>query len=306
METRANYVLIGLFTLAAIFGAAAFIYWFQHLDGATSRKFFAVQFDGSVSGLRTGSAVVFNGMRVGEVTSLRLDSPNRVVAMISVEDSTPIKPDTQVGLDFQGLTGLASLSMRGGSPSEPTLASPDPKKPTLLNADPSLTRDITAAAREVLGKLDKVVSDNEEALRSSIRNIESVTTSLANNTGKFERILANLETMSAKEGEIAQAARSVRVLADNLDKHTTNIAGDFKGAADSFRQLTDNLDKRTAELATGINRLTGTGSREIESLAADGRRTLSELDRAIRNFDKNPSRLLFGGGGGVPEYNGRR
>ena len=33
METRANYVLIGLFTLAVIVGAFGFVYWFHHVGG---------------------------------------------------------------------------------------------------------------------------------------------------------------------------------------------------------------------------------------------------------------------------------
>ena len=150
METRANYVLIGLFTLAAIVGAAGFIYWFQHLDSGTKRTTFLIEFSGPVSGLRTASAVTFNGMRVGEVTALKpkeSDPSQVVVATISVDDTLSLRPDTQIGLEFQGLTGIAAISMRGGS-ALPVLKS-DPKNPTVLRADPALTRDLTAAAREV-------------------------------------------------------------------------------------------------------------------------------------------------------------
>ena len=180
--------------------------------------------------------------------------------------------------------------MRGGSPGEPILKS-DPKNPTVLRADPRLTQDLTASAREVLGKLDKVVSDNEASLRTTMRNLETVTDTLARNTGRFESILAGLDNLAGGpdgNGDIQKAAREIQ------------------GAAGSFKQLSDNLDKRTADITTGINRFANTGSREFESLASDARRALAELERTIRNFDKNPSRLLFGGGGGVPEYNGRR
>ena len=37
METRANYVLIGLFTLAVIVGAFGFVYWFNTIGGAGER-----------------------------------------------------------------------------------------------------------------------------------------------------------------------------------------------------------------------------------------------------------------------------
>jgi phospholipid/cholesterol/gamma-HCH transport system substrate-binding protein len=31
------------------------------------------------------------------------------------------------------------------------------------------------------------------------------------------------------------------------------------------------------------------------ALIADGRRTLSDISRAVTNFDRNPSRVIFGG-----------
>ena len=43
-------------------------------------------------------------MRVGEVTKLALDR------------ATPVRADTKVALAFQGLTGLADVSLVGGAP----------------------------------------------------------------------------------------------------------------------------------------------------------------------------------------------
>ena len=73
METRANYVIIGLFTLGVVLGVFGFVYWFQNIGGTGERAYYSVVFDGSVSGLRTGATVLFNGIRVGEVTSLKLN-----------------------------------------------------------------------------------------------------------------------------------------------------------------------------------------------------------------------------------------
>src|ERR1051326_9576697 len=111
METRANYVLIGAFTLAVVAAAFGFVYWFSNLGDHGVRDTYRVVFDGTVSGLRTGSTVLFNGMRAGEVTELKLNPTNarQVVATIAVEPKTPIRADTTVSLDFQGLTGSASV-----------------------------------------------------------------------------------------------------------------------------------------------------------------------------------------------------
>jgi len=70
-----------------------------------------------VPGLLIGAGVLFNGIRVGEVTDLALaaDNPRRVDATISVASTTPVRADTKVGLDFQGLTGVPVIALEGGS-----------------------------------------------------------------------------------------------------------------------------------------------------------------------------------------------
>ena len=124
METKANYTLIGVFTLAVIVGAFGFVWWFQSVGISGARAYYRVVFDGSVSGLSAGGPVLFNGIRVGEVTGLDLDPqhPERVVANIAIRQSVPVHKDTQVGMQFQGLTGIASLSLKGGTAGSPVLS----------------------------------------------------------------------------------------------------------------------------------------------------------------------------------------
>src|SRR5262249_51769760 len=143
METRANYVLIGLFTLAVIAGAFGFVYWVNTIGGAGGRQTSRIVSDGSVSGLRTGASVLFNGIRVGEVTELRLDParPRAVVATVSLEKSVAVRADTAVSLEYQGVTGTASIALRRGSD-----ASSRPPRHT-LNPHPSGAADVTRAAR---------------------------------------------------------------------------------------------------------------------------------------------------------------
>ncbi|HEX8663274.1 MAG TPA: MlaD family protein, partial [Beijerinckiaceae bacterium] len=94
METRANYALIGVFTLAVIVTGFLFVYWFSGGDTGARRQPVRVVFSGSVSGLSKGSVVTFNGIRKGEVTKLDLEDTSRVVAEIEVDKATPIRTDT--------------------------------------------------------------------------------------------------------------------------------------------------------------------------------------------------------------------
>ena len=194
METKANYIVTGLFTLAVIVGAFGFIFWFQNAGGNGNNAAYRVVFDGSVSGLRNGAAVTFNGIRVGEVADLALDArdPRKVVALLKLDRAVPVRADTKAGLAFQGLTGLAEVSLTGGSVDAAPLAAQGGQLPTLY-ADASATADVTQQARDVLAHIDGMVAENEAALHLSLRNIETVTTTLAANSQRLDHQLTTLD-----------------------------------------------------------------------------------------------------------------
>ncbi len=306
METRANYVLIGLFTLIALIAGAGFVYWFQHGGAGADRVEYKIVFPGSVSGLRPGSAVTFNGIRVGEVSDLSLDAanPSQVIATVAIAGNTPVRADTQIGLESQGLTGISAVSLRGGSPSLPVLGATGQVRP-VLRADPRASQDVVQATREVLSRVDKIIADNEALLNSTLKNVDVVTATLARNSESFDHSMKNVQTITDTFARNSEKFDRIMAGLDNLTGGP-NGKGDIQEAARSIRLLAENLDRRTVEITAGINRFTTAGAREFESLSGDAKRTLAELERTLRNFDRNPSRLLFGGGNAVPEYNGRR
>lgn len=360
METRANYALIGLFTLIAIFAGFAFVYWIGGRDAGVRRDRIAVIFSGSVSGLLRGGSVNFNGVRVGEVTDIRLmpEDPRRVVATIEVDQSTPVKADTRARLEFQGLTGVASIALVGGdaqaSPLRPRSGDPIPT----IFGDRSDVQDILETVREVARKVDGVLARVEEVVTEAqgplvrtARNAEKFTDALAANADdlkatlknigdvaknidstKVNRILDNadrfMQALGGSSPEVESAVKDVASITQKLNRAADRVDGvlksaeaflgsaageegkstfaDIGAAARSIRTLADNLDARTAEITAGVNRFTGPGLREIEALASDGRRTLGEINRTLRNIERNPQQLIFGGKPSIPEYNGRR
>ena len=252
METKANFILIGAFTLAVVAAAFGFVFWFQNLGAAAQRVPLRIVFEGAASGLRTGGNVNFNGIKIGEVTSIKLDDPKRVVVIANVDKSAPIRKDSLVGLEFAGLTGVSSVSLKGGSIEAGGVPVAEDGVPT-LNADPNAIQDIGEAVRGVLQNVNKLVLENQETLHNSMTNIEVFSKSLAANSARIDSIMAGVDGLMGEKGELQAAARS-------------------------FRELADNLDKRSA------------------GLIIDGRRTLADISRAVNNFDRNPTRVLFGAG----------
>jgi len=258
MERKAHYALIGLFTFAVVAGVFGFIFWLHHSSGKKQAVAYRVIFDSSVSGLQVGGNVLFNGIRVGEVTSLRIDpdKPSQVIAMLAVNKSTPIRSDTRVGLEFAGLTGVAAVSLKGVSARTPLIEREEGEPPT-LKADPSASQDMMQAARDVLNKAEEVIAANQEAMHQAITDIATFSASLARNSDNVDSIVREAkETMS-----------------------------NAREATASARSLIENLDKRTDDITIGINKMTATATRQIDSAG-----------RAITDLAHNPQRFLFGGG----------
>lgn len=197
METRARYALIGLFMLAVIAASFAFVYWLENKGGFAQREPYQVKFQGSVSGLLVGSAVLFNGIRVGEVTGLGLDpdAPQDVIATIAVDPNTPIRGDTIVSIETQGLTGGAAVALRGGSADSPAVKAEGGLPPTLIAA-PLAGQDWTQSARDAFQRVDTILAENSEALHSAISNIDTFSDALARNSDRVDGILAGLERMT--------------------------------------------------------------------------------------------------------------
>jgi phospholipid/cholesterol/gamma-HCH transport system substrate-binding protein len=266
METRANFVLIGAFTLAVIAAAFGFVMWFQSLHTTKARTPLRVVFEGPASGLRNGGSVNFNGIRVGEVISVKLDNPRRVVALAMIENNTPIRKDTLVGLEFQGLTGVAAISLKGGEEAAPAVPLDEDGVP-VLTADPNSLQDVTEAIRGTLQNINRMVADNQQAVKNSLHNLETFTGSLARNSEKIDDLMLKVDGVMTK--------------ADSLMLGLDRLAGGKDGGelfltVKSIRELAEDFDKRSG------------------ALMSDGRRTLGDISRAVNNLDRNPTRLLFG------------
>jgi phospholipid/cholesterol/gamma-HCH transport system substrate-binding protein len=198
MEIRARYVLVGIFVLAAIVAGGGFVYWLWGFGGFNEKTAYAVRFNGPISGLLTGSEVLFNGIAVGEVTGLSLDraKPSDVIVTISVDKSAPVRADTRATLAFSGLTGAARINLIGGSDSAPPAAQPSPGSPPAIAADNASLADLTQSARGTLGNIDQVIADNADSLHSAIASVDAFAGALARNADKIDSIIGGLSQLT--------------------------------------------------------------------------------------------------------------
>jgi phospholipid/cholesterol/gamma-HCH transport system substrate-binding protein len=218
METRARFILVGLFAVVVIAAGFFFVYWLNNTGGLGERAIYRVRFEGSVAGLRPGAAVLFNGIRVGDVTRLQLnaDNPSEVLVTISVERTTPVRADTKAGIDFQGLLGAASVSLVGGTAGATPPASRS-GEPPVLAADPAASRDLTGAARETLRRLDKVLTENADPLHDTLTSLRTFSGALAGNADRVDTILSGLERLTSA-GPAKSPPRIYNLTAPNVPR----------------------------------------------------------------------------------------
>lgn len=307
METRANYALIGVFTLAVIASAFAFVMWFSGSgDRSYGQHTYKIVFTGSVTGLLRGAPVLFNGVRVGDVTNLDFEpqDPSHVYALVEIDARVPVRVDTRARLESTGLTGVASIALLGGTEKSPPLAAGPDKGPGVIIAERSDFQDLIESARrisgqasDVLGKVDGLAGEtndvmkaiNPDDVRTIVKDVASLAAKLDKAADKVNEVLTSLS------GALGPS-----------DGNNGGPLGDIAAAARSIKKAADNLDSRTKEIAANINHFTGTGLRQYEALAVDGRKTLEQINQAVRSIENNPQQFLFGKSPQIPEYSGRR
>lgn len=264
METRANYALVGLFTLAVLAAAFGFVSWFSGLGGGTDRRAIRIVFSGSVTGLNTGSSVLFNGLRVGEVRDIQLfpDDPRSIFAVIEVAGTTPVREDTRARIEAQGLAGVVAIQLLGGkSDAPPLLAKAGQPLPTII-AERSEVQDLLETVRNVatrtndlFERLGKLVDDNDDSIARTIRNVERFSTALGDNSEGINKMLASIATAAERIGPLA-------VQLEEFSRNITNIAQQIDVA--KINRTLDNVDQFTTALAGSSGDVTKT----MQSVAA--------------------------------------
>ncbi|MEZ5824733.1 MAG: MlaD family protein [Geminicoccaceae bacterium] len=324
METRASYFVVGIFVLLSMIGLAGFGAWLAKSKIDQAYDLYEVSFRSSVNGLQQGSTVLYRGVPVGRVSDIRIDPDNitRVLATIEVQAETPVKEDTSVQLAMQGITGIASIELLGGSNESGTLERGEDGRVPRLEAAPSAiekfvqsTPELLAKASELVDRIDLVVSDeNIASFTTILAEFAKTSTALGESADKITEFVDEAALASADVAEAATAAKNlapeIRNFTEVLATQTAGIGdtakttlGEFDETAKAVKNLAWRLDRTFEGIERPLDDFGQTGLYDFTEMVREMRQLVASLSRITKEFERDPAGFLIGGNqrGFVPE-----
>ncbi len=290
MEIRANYILVGLFTLLMLFGGLGFTLWTAKRDKDVPMTRYDISFNESVRGLSVNSDVLFSGVRVGKVEQIKISevTPGAVRVRILIAADTPVRENSQAQLIVVGLTGTSAITISGGTVNSPLMKVPDGAvgelhyEPSPLSSVVAQMPDVLASANLLLRRMERMFSErNAQSFTTMMDSMASVAQVIADRAETIDKILANAE----------KAAHDFDLLVLNANKA---LMGDVKAASESMSKIAKRLDATLSVMEPGLKQFSNQGLADARMLMVEMRNLVHVLTRVSQKLESDPRRFMFG------------
>ncbi|WP_075996285.1 MlaD family protein [Salaquimonas pukyongi] len=292
METRANFVAVGFFTMAVILASFGFIYWVAQLDEDVAQRPITISIRGVVTGLAPGSAVHFNGIKVGKVTRVVFnpDDPREVLALAQVNEDTPVRADTTATIAAQGLTGVSIVSLKGGTPTAKSLFDiAEPGQIPRITARPSAVadiletvRDVSSKANDALGTLKAFIEENRTPVSNAVKNLETFSEALGRNADGVDEFL---ESASGIGNSLADLGSKIDGTAKGLERIVAAVEPEkVKTTVDNVAAFSSDLRKggeRIESVVVSVEKV----AKQLETISTKLSGTLDKADGVLASVE---------------------
>jgi phospholipid/cholesterol/gamma-HCH transport system substrate-binding protein len=285
VENRAHALAAGLFTLLLAVALIAAALWFRRDDIRFAE--YTVTTTSSVSGLKSQAAVRYRGVDVGRVESIKIEpgSSGHIQIRIGVQEDTPITRSTYAQLGYQGVTGLAFVSLNDdGTSSEPLKAGAG--EPPSIELRPSIFDsglDLVAAVRELSSRMNELLSEDNRRM--------------------VTKMLVGIERASRQTADLAERLQPGA-------RELPALVGDARSVLADLGKLSRKLEERSAafdRMAAGMDEV-GSAARSFHdetlprfnALVEQLQRDTRALDRVLNTLGDNPQSFVFGAQRGKP------
>jgi phospholipid/cholesterol/gamma-HCH transport system substrate-binding protein len=310
MEPKVNYMIVGLFVVLLGVALLGGILWLSRTDYRGVYDRYYAYMTESVSGLSTDASVKYRGVDVGRVKEIVLDpaNPEEVRLTLDLVRGTPVKENTVAVLETQGLTGLTTVNLTGGTRDSP-----------LLTAKPGETYPVIKSGPSLFFRLDSALSGilTDESFPRLLTNLNGLTQDARGavdeqNRAALKQILADLakvtHTLAARRTELddsvlraTQALGSFAALGEKMDKQLPEIMEQTRMSLRAFEKMSRDIARTSASLDSAldsnranIEQFTGETLAETGVLVSDLRQLTGTLRRLAEELEREPTALIFG------------
>ena len=296
METKANYVLIGAFTIVIAVLGLLFALWAAKYSADKSFQQYYVIFNEPVTGLTEGGSVQYNGISVGTIEELSLDprDPRKVRARLKLEATAPVKVDTKAKLSQAGITGSPFIQLTGGSPKAQRLVAQNRDDIPVIQTEPSALQNIADTASKLVQRVDKLMSEeNIRHLENTLTNLDNVTAAIGDKqqSAELRELVRNAReaseqlnaTLKSTNNAVASVDRELPALLNKLDS-TLSRWDSAAGSADAI------LNENRA----AIQSFTNDGLAQLGPTLGELRALIRDLRRVTDRLEGSPARYLLG------------
>jgi len=300
METKANYVLIGAFTiLVAVFGLL-FALWAAKYSADRNFQEYVVIFNEPVTGLTEGGSVQYNGIAVGTIEELSLNprDPRQVRARLKLGADTPVKVDTRAKLSQASITGSPFIQLTGGSPNAPRLTSTSDDEVPVIQAEPSALQNIADTANRLVARLDKLMSEeNIEHLENTLANLDNMTAAIGG-PGRHEELRALVSNARLASEQLNETLETANRAVAAIDRELVDELPDLMRKLDATMTKLDSAaggaDTILNENRAAIQSFTNDGLAQLGPTLAELRALIRDLRRVTDRLDGGAARYLLG------------
>lgn len=293
METKANYVIVGVFTLGVLLAAFGFVYWTARIGETGETVQLQVRIPGSAAGLGRGSFVLFNGVKVGDVRRVFIDvsNPDVAIADTLVDILTPITQSTLADIGIAGLTGQAHIQLKGGNADEPNLLRRAKEEGTIavISAKPSAVTNLLQTAQDIFDRADSVlaglegfVGDARGPLLETVENTRKFSEALSNNADSIDSFLASVGSLSETLSNVSQQLDGTLKAAEEVlkavdDKKIEAILGNVETFTEDLKTASGQLDGVLGSVDAAV--------KSVATFSDNASQTLARVDRVIEGVD---------------------
>lgn len=297
MEPKAHYVIVGIFVLVLGAASVGFSLWLAFGDVALEYQTYRIYMKESVAGLFVDAPVKYRGVEVGKVRALQLDPNNieQVMITVDIDSAVKIRQDTEAKLAVQGVTGIASIELSGGSLDSPVLKAQPGEPYPVIESGPSLFTRVDAAVSELIGNLNMVAHDLHALLTPEARadftktleNIELLTSTLSEQRAALGE---GIEAFSRFADQAANASADVPALIARIDTAVST----FEAMANDIAATTDVVREQAMLGGRSLQSFGDQTLPEAEQLLAEMRQLTASFQRLSDRLQEDPRVLLYG------------